>query len=170
MRARFSISSSSRAWCGGERLERGPVIDITRASILDADAIVAIDRACFRDPTLNVENELRHPWAYLFLARPADEAAPCAFLLAWLVSDELHVLTVATSPDFRRRGLARALIAHTIDFAKARGGTTALLEVRPSNQAALALYESFGFVTARRRPRYYADNQEDAIEMTLALK
>jgi ribosomal-protein-alanine N-acetyltransferase len=44
-----------------------------------------------------------------------------------------------------------------------------LLEVRPSNHAALDLYRAFGFVTARIRPRYYADNQEDAIEMTLAL-
>jgi ribosomal-protein-alanine N-acetyltransferase len=44
-----------------------------------------------------------------------------------------------------------------------------LLEVRPSNQAAIDLYRAFGFVTARVRPRYYADNGEDAIEMTLAL-
>jgi [ribosomal protein S18]-alanine N-acetyltransferase len=146
------------------------VIDITRASTLDAEVVVAIDRACFRDATLNVETELRHPWAYLFLARPEGENAARAFLLAWLVSDELHVLSVATAPDFRRRGLGRALLVHVIEFATARGARTALLEVRPSNQAALALYGSFGFVTARRRPRYYADNQEDAIEMTLALK
>ena len=46
---------------------------------------------------------------------------------------------------------------------------TVLLEVRRSNQAAFALYAAFGFVTSRIRPRYYADNQEDAIEMTLAL-
>jgi [ribosomal protein S18]-alanine N-acetyltransferase len=145
------------------------VVDITRASTLDADLVAAIDRACFRDPTLNVETELRHPWAYLFLARPEGERSAKAFLLAWLVSDELHVLSVATSPDFRRRGLGRSLLTHAIEFARSRGAKTALLEVRPSNQAALALYDTFGFVTARRRPRYYADNQEDAIEMTLAL-
>jgi [ribosomal protein S18]-alanine N-acetyltransferase len=146
------------------------VIDVTRASTLDAEMVVAIDRACFRDATLNVETELRHPWAYLFLARPEGETSARAFLLAWLVSDELHVLSIATAPDFRRRGLGRALLAHIIEFAAARGARTALLEVRPSNQAALALYGSFGFVVTRRRPRYYADNQEDAIEMTLALK
>ena len=146
------------------------MIDITRASTLDAEVVLAIDRASFREPTLNVETELRHPWAYLFLARPEGERSARAFLLAWLVSDELHVLSVATSPDFRRRGLGRALLAHVIEFATARGARTALLEVRPSNEAALALYGAFGFVTARRRPRYYADNQEDAIEMTLALK
>jgi ribosomal-protein-alanine N-acetyltransferase len=145
------------------------VIDITRASSLDAEAVLAIDRACFREPTLNVESELKHPWSYIFLARPGDEKVARAFLLAWLVSDELHILSVATLPDFRRRGLGRALLRHVIDFANARGGRTVLLEVRPSNHAALDLYRAFGFVTARIRPRYYADNQEDAIEMTLAL-
>jgi len=145
------------------------VIDITRASSLDAEEVLAIDRACFREPTLNVESELKHPWSYLFLARPDGEKAPRAFLLAWLVSDELHILSVATLPEFRRRGLSRALLHHVIEFARGRGGRTVLLEVRPSNHAALDLYRAFGFVTARIRPRYYADNLEDAIEMTLAL-
>jgi ribosomal-protein-alanine N-acetyltransferase len=143
------------------------VIDIIRASTLDAEMVSAIDRACFREPTINVETELKHPWSYLFMAR--RQGAARAFLLAWLVSDELHVLSVATLPEFRRQGLGRALLAHAIDFARSRGGQTVLLEVRQSNQAALALYQTFGFVTARIRPRYYADNMEDAVEMTLAL-
>jgi ribosomal-protein-alanine N-acetyltransferase len=145
------------------------VIDVTRASSLDAEVVVAIDRACFREATVNLENELKHPWSYVFLGRPQDDDSARAFLLAWLVSDELHVLTVATLPEFRRRGLARALLAYVIDFARSRGARTVLLEVRRSNHAALALYAAFGFVTSRIRPRYYADNQEDAIEMTLAL-
>jgi [ribosomal protein S18]-alanine N-acetyltransferase len=145
------------------------VIDITRASTLDAAIVAAIDRACFSEPTVNVETELKHPWSYIFLARQEGEAEPRAFLLAWLVSDELHILSVATLPTVRRHGLARALLAHVIEFARARKGRSVLLEVRPSNYAALELYRAFGFVTARLRPRYYADNQEDAMEMTLTL-
>lgn len=145
------------------------MVDVTRASSLDVEVVVTIDRACFREATVNLENELKHPWSYVFLARPPHEDSARAFLLAWLVSDELHVLTVATLPEFRRRGLARALLAYVIDFARSRGARTVLLEVRRSNQAAFALYAAFGFVTSRIRPRYYADNQEDAIEMTLAL-
>ena len=145
------------------------MIDVPRASSLDAEVVVAIDRACFREATVNLENELKHPWSYVFLARPPDDDSARAFLLAWLVSDELHVLTVATLSEFRRRGLARALLTYVIDFARSRGARTVLLEVRRSNQAAFALYAGFGFVTSRIRPRYYADNQEDAIEMTLAL-
>ena len=145
------------------------MIDVTRASSLDAEVVAAIDRACFREATANLDAELKHPWSYVFLARPPGDDGARAFLLAWLVSDELHVLTVATLPEFRRRGLARALLAHAIDFARSRSARTVLLEVRRSNQAALDLYAAFGFVTARIRPRYYADNDEDAIEMMLAL-
>ncbi|HMI83881.1 MAG TPA: ribosomal protein S18-alanine N-acetyltransferase [Polyangiaceae bacterium] len=145
------------------------MIDITRASSLDAEVVSSIDRACFREPTVNVETELKHPWSYLFLAWPEGESTARAFLLAWLVSDELHVLSVATWPQFQRRGLGRALLAYAIEFARSRGGRTVLLEVRRSNQPALDLYRAFGFVTTRVRPRYYADNMEDAIEMTLAI-
>ena len=145
------------------------MVDITRASTLDAAVVAAIDRACFSQATINVETELTHPWSYLFLARSDGSASPRAFLLAWLVSDELHVLTVATLPDHRRRGLGRALLAHAIDFAKAHGARTVLLEVRPSNAPALDLYRAFGFTTSRVRPGYYADTMEDALEMTLTL-
>jgi ribosomal-protein-alanine N-acetyltransferase len=143
------------------------VIDIRRATLLDAEVVGAIDRASFSEPTVNMETEFGHSWSYLFLGRPEGEALPRGFLLAWLVSDELHILSVAAQPDFRRRGLGRALLTHAIDFAKARGARTAVLEVRKSNTAAIELYTVFGFVTARVRPRYYADNDEDAIEMVL---
>ncbi|MET0595035.1 MAG: GNAT family N-acetyltransferase [Polyangiaceae bacterium] len=143
------------------------MIDIRRASTLDAEIVRAIDRASFHEPTVNLDAELGHAWSYLFLARFETEKNDGAFLLAWLVSDELHILSVATRPEFRRRGLGRALLTYAIDFAKGRGARTAILEVRPSNAAALELYAAFGFVTARVRPRSYADNDEDAIEMML---
>jgi ribosomal-protein-alanine N-acetyltransferase len=148
---------------------RRAVIDITRASSLDAELVTAIDRDCFREATVNVETELAHAWSYLFLARPEGEPKARAFLLAWLVSDELHILSIATLPESRRRGIGRAMMSHAIDFARSRGARTVLLEVRPSNVAALELYASFGFETSRIRPRYYADNDEDAVEMVLTI-
>jgi ribosomal-protein-alanine N-acetyltransferase len=98
-----------------------------------------------------------------------DTSEPRAFLLAWLVVDELHILSVATLPDFRRRGMARALLERAITFGRDKGARSILLEVRRSNAAAIQLYRSFGFWTAGVRPRYYADNLEDAVEMTALL-
>jgi ribosomal-protein-alanine N-acetyltransferase len=102
------------------------------------------------------------------VAREADGAAVVAFVVTWHVVDEIHVLSLATRPDVRRRGAARALMDEVIAFARARGVKQLLLEVRRSNRAAIALYRSLGFHASSVRVRYYADD-EDAIEMVLAL-
>jgi ribosomal-protein-alanine N-acetyltransferase len=82
------------------------------------------------------------------------------------VSDELHITTLAVRPERRRRGHARTLMrAALAAFPEAR---KAYLEVRPSNAAARALYESWGFATTGLRRRYYGD--EDALLMTLDLE
>jgi ribosomal-protein-alanine N-acetyltransferase len=135
----------------------------------DPEAILAIDRACFAQGTVNVSAELERPWSRVWVVRENGVAEPRAFLLAWLVVDELHVLSVATLPLFRRQGMARALLEHAIEFAREQKVRTILLEVRRSNAAAIRLYRAFGFSATALRPRYYADNFEDAVEMTLLL-
>ena len=81
------------------------------------------------------------------------------------VLGELHVTTIAVRPERRRRGHARALISAALAaYPEAR---CVHLEVRPTNAAAVTLYESLGFRKTGRRPRYYGD--EDAMLMTLDL-
>jgi ribosomal-protein-alanine N-acetyltransferase len=145
----------------------GVLVSLAQNDGRDPEAILAIDRACFAQGTVNVGAELERPWARVWVVR--DEGAPRAFLLAWLVVDELHVLSVATLPAFRRRGMARALLEHAIAFAREQKVQTILLEVRRSNAAAIRLYRAFGFSATAVRPRYYADNFEDAVEMSLVL-
>jgi ribosomal-protein-alanine N-acetyltransferase len=135
----------------------------------DPEAILSIDRLCFSQGTINVAAELERSWARVWVVREKGEDDPRAFLLAWLVVDELHVLSVATLPSFRRRGMARALLEHAIGFARDHKVRTILLEVRRSNAAAIRLYRAFGFSATAVRPRYYADNFEDAVEMSLVL-
>ena len=81
------------------------------------------------------------------------------------VLGELHITTIAVKPEYRRRGHARALIgAALVAYPSA---SHVHLEVRPTNAAALDLYESLGFRKTGRRPRYYGD--EDGLLMTLNL-
>jgi len=135
----------------------------------DVDAIEAIDRACFAQNTVSVAAELDRPWAHLWVARLDRASSPIAYLLAWHVADELHVLSVATLPAEQRRGVGRALLAHAMAFAGGRSVRLILLEVRQSNVRAIELYRSCGFRVTGTRPRYYADNFEDAVEMSLTL-
>jgi ribosomal-protein-alanine N-acetyltransferase len=88
-------------------------------------------------------------------------------LVIWFVIDEAHVATIATHPDYRRHSIARRLLAHSLLAAQEEGAERAFLEVRRGNLAAQTLYNQFGFVVVSFRPRYYADNHEDALLMTL---
>ncbi len=66
--------------------------------------------------------------------------------------------------------MARLLLAHAVQAAREAGCLNGYLEVRPGNEAALGLYSQFGFVTAGRRPLYYADTGEDALILSVCLE
>jgi len=89
-------------------------------------------------------------------------------IVVWLIIDEAHVATLATHPDFRRRGIAKKLLAHALRHLMDDGARSSFLEVRESNIAAQEMYRKFGYEASGRRPRYYKDNDEDAILMNLA--
>ncbi len=110
--------------------------------------------------------EIIRPWARLWVARdPVDGVV--AFVIAWHVADEVHVLNVATRADRRRKGFAKALLDHVVAYARTAGAKHVLLEVRRSNLPAIALYRGLRFFAMGVRTRYYQDD-EDAIEMVLA--
>jgi ribosomal-protein-alanine N-acetyltransferase len=154
-----------RLWVAVERVRAGD----------DTIAIEAIARACFAEASFSIAEELARPWARVWAARPraageGDAARqPAGFLVAWHVADELHILNVATAPPMRRRGIARELMREALDYAATERVRILLLEVRRSNRAAIKLYRGLGFTALGVRPRYYADNDEDALEMILAL-
>jgi len=116
----------------------------------------------------NLRTELGRSWARCWVAREADGRA-AAFLVAWHVADELHVLDLATRIDRRRRGMGRALLEGALAYARANRVRQVLLEVRRSNVPAIALYRAVGFFAAGIRAGYYPD-AEDAIEMSLVLE
>ncbi|WP_437545117.1 ribosomal protein S18-alanine N-acetyltransferase [Sorangium sp. So ce367] len=131
------------------------------------DEIDAVASAAFDVPQFSAREELRRPWTRCWVAR--EERRALAFLIAWHVADELHVLNVATCPAARRRGLATALMNRSLEYARQQQVRLILLEVRRSNRAAIRLYRKLGFTAMGVRPRYYSDNGEDAIEMVLTL-
>jgi ribosomal-protein-alanine N-acetyltransferase len=91
-----------------------------------------------------------------------------AYSVCWMLGDEMHIANIAVAQRFRRRGLGRKLLSHVLARAAEKGLLSATLEVRAGNQAAQALYASFGFVEIARRARYYSDNHEDALLMQLS--
>ena len=88
-------------------------------------------------------------------------------IVAWLIVDDIHIATLAVYPEYRRRGVGRALLTHALTAAKAEGALRSFLEVRESNLAARKMYLNFGFVEDGLRKRYYKDNNENAVLMSL---
>ncbi|MCC6810101.1 MAG: ribosomal protein S18-alanine N-acetyltransferase [Deltaproteobacteria bacterium] len=130
-----------------------------RARPEDLPAILAIERASHPQPW--TESGLREE-----IERPADRGEmwvlrentrAVAYLVIWFIVDEAQIQNVTSDPAARRKGYARTLVAHAIDRARAKHCTRLTLEVRATNAAALALYESTGFTRVGERPRYYTN-------------
>ncbi|MFM7468365.1 MAG: ribosomal protein S18-alanine N-acetyltransferase [Vampirovibrionales bacterium] len=84
----------------------------------------------------------------------------------WLLGDEAHITTLAVHPEWQGKKLGAILLAHVIALCYDNSVHEASLEMRASNHNAEALYTSFGFQRAGLRPKYYQDNQEDALILT----
>jgi len=116
---------------------------------------------------VDLEAELRREIALAWVLKSPTTSAPVAFALAWSVADELHLLDVASHPEHRRKGHARALVSELLSHARREHKRLVLLEVRQSNQSAIALYRGLGFETTGVRRGYYSGTGEDALEMRI---
>ncbi|MTI53459.1 MAG: ribosomal-protein-alanine N-acetyltransferase [Geosporobacter ferrireducens] len=83
----------------------------------------------------------------------------------WMVIDEAHVTNIGVRPDFRGRGFGDVIVKAMIAAAEKEGIYNMTLEVRASNRVARNLYEKYGFKACGIRPKYYQDNNEDAVIM-----
>jgi ribosomal-protein-alanine N-acetyltransferase len=138
----------------------------------DLNSIMEIERLCFHAPwsrQVFVE-ELTRAWARLDVLRSVSTGQVVAFCNYWLVTDEMHILNLATHPQERRQGHAERLLAHIIELGRRASCRLVTLEVRRSNEAAQRIYRRFAFKAVGIRPNYYVDDNEDAVVMVLDLK
>jgi ribosomal-protein-alanine N-acetyltransferase len=133
----------------------------------DLEAVQAIERASFSSPwppnAYRSELETNRLASYL-VARHGDRVVGYGGM--WLMVDEAHITTFAIHPAWRRRRIGERLLLAFLDIAIDRSAHEATLEVRLSNLAARRLYEKYGFRPVGLRPRYYSDDNEDALIMT----
>lgn len=139
--------------------------------IEDLDAVMVVERRAYPFPwSIGIFRDC------LFAGYPAwvllEGGAFIGHGVLSVAADEAHVLNVCVDPARQGRGHGRILLRALVDAARGRGASRVFLEVRPSNPAAIALYEDEGFNEIGRRPRYYpaANNgREDAIVMAREL-
>ena len=116
------------------------------------------------------------PWSRQLFAKELDRRegamlvavdgdAVVGFIACAGQGDSWHILNVTVDADHRRRGIGGMLVDGVISALDGRPYDRYTLEVRVSNDAAIRLYRARGFVDCGVRPRYYSDNQEDALIM-----
>ena len=137
----------------------------------DLDDLVRLEEACFSTPWTRkmLEAELSgNPFAHFLVARDTGSSGRVVgYLCFWIVFEEVRVMNLAVAKEHRRRGVAAALVDRALRAGAAQAATRAVLEVRASNQAAIALYRRFGFVQVSTRRQYYSNPVEDAVLMEL---
>ena len=100
------------------------------------------------------------------LPEPEEYELLTGFLGLWYLAGEAHIVAIAVREGFRRRGLGELLLISAFEMALRREMEVLTLEVRVSNEPAIAMYEKYGFRQVNLRHRYYSDNHEDALVMS----
>lgn len=132
----------------------------------DLDELMIIEKDSFSLPWSRqaYEAELQNQYANYLVCDWQGEVA--AYVGMWTIFEEAHITNVAVARKFRRMGMGQILMLEEEKLAIAKQATQMLLEVRPSNIAALTMYNQLGYLPTSLRKQYYSDNQEDAIIMT----
>ena len=109
------------------------------------------------------------PWLKRLFShnRSSNKEHVVGFAGLWLMLKEAHLTAIAVRSDYRRSGIGERLLISAIELATQLNAEAITLEVRASNEIAQALYKKYGFQAVGRRPRYYSDNGEDAVLMSI---
>lgn len=133
----------------------------------DLPDLLAIESASFAQPWTEASflSELRRVPPSVYVLRRETSSPILGYICFWLVADEIQMLNLAVHPEYRGQGLGRRLMTLLFAQAQQKSLSKVVLEVRPSNQIAIALYHSLGFRILYRRPGYYEPEGEDALVM-----
>lgn len=142
----------------GESVKENPLLEIEK-----------LEKDIFPDPwsKKSLEDTVRQPHAVIFGAWKADILA--GYVIMYYAADEGEIARIAVKHSFRRRGAARRMLLELEAFCKEKGISRILLDVRESNEPAIAFYKDYGFKKDGIRKKFYVNPTEDAILMSCGI-
>ncbi|MDQ2676707.1 MAG: ribosomal protein S18-alanine N-acetyltransferase [Actinomycetota bacterium] len=143
--------------------ERAGSLAIRRLAYADLPGVLSIERRAFVTPWSMAMFVLELSKSSGICLAAVSGAELRGYLVCSRYAEMWHLMNVAVDPDWRRQGIATALIKHLLG--EIEGTDKLMLEVRGSNEGAIQMYRRFGFEPVGHRRRYYQDNGEDALVM-----
>ena len=142
-------------------------LELRKLELRDLNAIERIERESYPTPWSRsmFAGELAKPSSLSLGAFDPESGALVGYLVISRYVDAWHVMNLAVTESYRRRGVARTLLDQLFEVTAADERRGYTLEVRVSNEGAIKLYEAMGFVARGVRRGYYTDNREDALIM-----
>jgi len=152
---------------------RATEVRIRRMSAADLERVMEIAESLRDAPRWPVSaywaalDPLNTPRRIALVAEEPETDAVAGFAVASLLAPQAELESIAVAAKWQRRGVGGRLLKAMVEKLLTEQVTEVILEVRASNRAALGFYQAQGFKETERRPRYYADPQEDAVLMGL---
>ncbi len=133
-------------------------------------SVAAIEKECFSQPWSeeSLITELGNDFARFFVAKINGDIV--GYIGAHNILGEVYITNVAVLSKYRNKGIATGLINHLLKRVKEENADFVTLEVRKSNNKAIALYEKTGFSLVGKRIGFYENPKEDAFLMTYYIK
>lgn len=143
-------------------------VKIVPMTVDHLEELEKLERICFSRPWSRkmLAEELENQCAAFLVAEDSVSGRVLGYAGLMVVADEGYITNVAVFPEYRRQGIAAQILQVFLQFAAANRLAFLTLEVRPSNAAAIALYQGFGFEEVGRRKNYYDLPKEDALILT----
>ena len=125
--------------------------------------VAQLEKLCFSAPWSenSISSEMTNPLSCWLVALDGDRVA--GYVGSQTVLDESDMMNIAVDPQYRRQGIAQALVEELVKCLARKGSRCLTLEVRASNAGAIALYGKLGFVQVGLRKNYYRNPREDAM-------
>lgn len=141
-------------------------IIIRNMELDDLDSIIEIEKQSFTTPWSrnSFEMEIKDNLLAHYIVAVLDNKI-VGYAGIWFILDEGHITNIAVGNEYRGIGAGNKLVEGLIDLCREKGINNMTLEVRKSNVVAQNLYKKYGFIDFGIRPRYYSDNNEDAVIM-----
>lgn len=136
---------------------------ITKMMECHVPQIAELEKLCFNDPWSqnSIASEMNNKLSLWLVAVENEQVV--GYVGSQTVLGETDMMNIAVHPEYRKKGIATALITQLISTLAQQGSHSLMLEVRASNDPAISVYKSLGFVEVGRRRNYYRNPREDAL-------